>query len=206
MVDSLAVYDRLLCRVTDTDVGKRQAFSFMPKGIENMFSFPCFYCIRILYISSLLLWNLCPLTYLQQHPIPWQSFAALLSASSECLASHTSLMHQRVIIVSFNVLPMSCQCLANVLPMSCQCLANVLPMSCQSCQCLANVLPMSCQCLANVLPMSCQCLANVLPMSCQCFANVLYCIVLYCIMRPYTDGQLDRYHIGISRELSEIRT
>ena len=26
------------------------------------------------------------------------------------------------------------------------------------------------------------------------------CIVLYCIMRPYTEGQLDRYHIGIPRE------
>ena len=36
--------------------------------------------------------------------------------------------------------------------------------------------------------------------------NVLYCIVLYCIMRPYTDGRLDRYRIGIPRELSEIRT
>ena len=32
------------------------------------------------------------------------------------------------------------------------------------------------------------------------------CIVLYCIMRPYTDGRLDRYRIGIPRELSEIRT
>ena len=31
-------------------------------------------------------------------------------------------------------------------------------------------------------------------------------IVLYCIMRPYTDGRLDRYRIGIARELSEIRT
>ena len=31
-------------------------------------------------------------------------------------------------------------------------------------------------------------------------------IVLYCIMRPYTEGQLDRYRIGIPRELSEIRT
>ena len=30
--------------------------------------------------------------------------------------------------------------------------------------------------------------------------------VLYCIMRPCTDGRLDRYHIGIPRELSEIRT
>ena len=29
---------------------------------------------------------------------------------------------------------------------------------------------------------------------------------LYCIMRPYTEGQLDRYRIGIPRELSEIRT
>ena len=29
---------------------------------------------------------------------------------------------------------------------------------------------------------------------------------LYCIMRPYTDGRLDRYRIGIPRELSEIRT
>ena len=25
-------------------------------------------------------------------------------------------------------------------------------------------------------------------------------------MRPYTDGRLDRYRIGIPRELSEIRT
>ena len=32
------------------------------------------------------------------------------------------------------------------------------------------------------------------------------CIVLYCIMMPYTEGRLDRYHIGIPRELSEIRT
>ena len=31
-------------------------------------------------------------------------------------------------------------------------------------------------------------------------------IVLYCIMRPYTDGRLDSYRIGIPRELSEIRT
>ena len=37
-------------------------------------------------------------------------------------------------------------------------------------------------------------------------AFVLYCIVLYCIMRPYTDGRLDRCRIGIPRELSEIRT
>ena len=33
----------------------------------------------------------------------------------------------------------------------------------------------------------------------------LHCIVLYCIMRPYTEGCLDRYRIGIPRELSEIR-
>ena len=26
------------------------------------------------------------------------------------------------------------------------------------------------------------------------------------MMRPYTEGRLDRYRIGISRELSEIRT
>ena len=26
------------------------------------------------------------------------------------------------------------------------------------------------------------------------------CIVLYCIMRPYTEAQLDRYRIGIPRE------
>ena len=30
--------------------------------------------------------------------------------------------------------------------------------------------------------------------------------VLYCIMRPYTAGRLERYRIGIPRELSEIRT
>ena len=46
---------------------------------------------------------------------------------------------------------------------------------------------------------------------------VLYCIVLYCIMRPYyTESRCDRYRIGnrakykstefITRELSEIRT
>ena len=29
---------------------------------------------------------------------------------------------------------------------------------------------------------------------------------MYCIMRPYTEGQLDRYRIGIPQELSEIRT
>ena len=34
---------------------------------------------------------------------------------------------------------------------------------------------------------------------------IVYC-VLYCIMRPYTEGRLDRYRIGIPRELSEIRT
>ena len=31
-------------------------------------------------------------------------------------------------------------------------------------------------------------------------------IVLYCMMRPYTEGRLDRYCIGFPRELSEIRT
>ena len=30
----------------------------------------------------------------------------------------------------------------------------------------------------------------------------MYCIVLYCMMRPYTEGRLDRYRI----ELPEIRT
>ena len=29
---------------------------------------------------------------------------------------------------------------------------------------------------------------------------------LYCIMRPYTEGRLESYRIGIPRELSEIRT
>ena len=29
---------------------------------------------------------------------------------------------------------------------------------------------------------------------------------MYCIMRPYTEGLLDRYRLGIPRELSEIRT
>ena len=38
------------------------------------------------------------------------------------------------------------------------------------------------------------------------YCIVLYCIVLYCIMRSYTEGRLDRYRIGIPRELSEIRT
>ena len=32
------------------------------------------------------------------------------------------------------------------------------------------------------------------------------CIVLYCIMRPYTDGPIGPLSIGIPRELSEIRT
>ena len=36
--------------------------------------------------------------------------------------------------------------------------------------------------------------------------DMLSCIVLYCIMRPYTDGRLDRYRIGVPREMSEIRT
>ena len=30
--------------------------------------------------------------------------------------------------------------------------------------------------------------------------------VFYCIMRPYTEGRLERYRIGIPLELSEIRT
>ena len=30
-------------------------------------------------------------------------------------------------------------------------------------------------------------------------------VVLYCVMRPSIEGQLDRYRIGIPRELSEIR-
>ena len=30
--------------------------------------------------------------------------------------------------------------------------------------------------------------------------------VCVCVMRPYTEGRLDRYRIGILRELSEIRT
>ena len=37
-------------------------------------------------------------------------------------------------------------------------------------------------------------------------ASMTHTIVLYCIMRPCTDGRLDRYRIGIPRELSEIRT
>ena len=38
------------------------------------------------------------------------------------------------------------------------------------------------------------------------YCIVLYCIVLYCIMRPNNEGRLDRYRIGIPRELSEVRT
>ena len=34
---------------------------------------------------------------------------------------------------------------------------------------------------------------------CFCVTDYLH-IVLYCIMRPYTEDQLDRYHIGIPRE------
>ena len=30
--------------------------------------------------------------------------------------------------------------------------------------------------------------------------KVGYCIVLYCIMRPCTEGRLNCYHIGIPRE------
>ena len=30
--------------------------------------------------------------------------------------------------------------------------------------------------------------------------NQLYCIVLYCIMRPFTEGRLDRYRICIPRK------
>ena len=30
--------------------------------------------------------------------------------------------------------------------------------------------------------------------------------VLYYIMRPYAEGRLDRYRVGIPRELSEIST
>ena len=30
--------------------------------------------------------------------------------------------------------------------------------------------------------------------------------MMYCIMRPYTEGQLDRYRIDIPWELSEICT
>ena len=38
------------------------------------------------------------------------------------------------------------------------------------------------------------------------YCIVLYCIVLYCIIRPHTEGRLDRYRIGIPRELSKIGT
>ena len=38
------------------------------------------------------------------------------------------------------------------------------------------------------------------------FMSAKYCIAFYCMMRPYTEGRLDRYRIGIPRELSEIRT
>ena len=31
-------------------------------------------------------------------------------------------------------------------------------------------------------------------------------LLCYCVMRPYTEGRLDHYLIGIPRELSEIRT
>ena len=34
----------------------------------------------------------------------------------------------------------------------------------------------------------------------------MYCIVLYCITRPYTEGRLNRYRIGIPRKLSEVHT
>ena len=32
-----------------------------------------------------------------------------------------------------------------------------------------------------------------------------YCIVLYCIMRPYTEGRLDRYGVGIPREMLYLK-
>ena len=31
-------------------------------------------------------------------------------------------------------------------------------------------------------------------------------LLCYCVMRPYTEGRLHRYRIGIPWELSEIRT
>ena len=34
----------------------------------------------------------------------------------------------------------------------------------------------------------------------KCIIPMMYCIVLYCIMRPYTEGRLDWYHIGIPRD------
>ena len=33
-----------------------------------------------------------------------------------------------------------------------------------------------------------------------------YVTLLHCIMRPYTEGRLDRYCIDIPQELSEIHT
>ena len=36
--------------------------------------------------------------------------------------------------------------------------------------------------------------------------NLGYCIVLYCIMRSYTEGRLGRYCLGIPRELSKVPT
>ena len=36
------------------------------------------------------------------------------------------------------------------------------------------------------------------------YCTVLDCIALYCIMRSYTDGRLDRYRIGIPRQLYKI--
>ena len=38
------------------------------------------------------------------------------------------------------------------------------------------------------------------------FMGRTLCIVLYCIMRPYTEDRLDHYRIGIPRELSEIQS
>ena len=40
----------------------------------------------------------------------------------------------------------------------------------------------------------------------QLYISSMYCIVLYCIMSSILTARLDRYRIGIPRELSEIRT
>ena len=60
-----------------------------------------------------------------------------------------------------------------------------------------------CVCVYDLyLTCVCACLFSLFFFLCNI---VLYC-VLYYIMRPYTEGCLDRYHIGIPRELYEIRT
>ena len=42
---------------------------------------------------------------------------------------------------------------------------------------------------------------------CIVYIHIVLCTcMMYCVMRPYSEGRLDRYRIGIPLELSEVRT